>query len=216
MHIYIYINLPANAIVRLPYPRSGDSQGQETVLAPSADKQTCSYDRECSNHHPSLSTLRSKGLGRSKINWWAIYIFYLHINRRVQNFTKFRFSIHQEKPSRLRELKVYKKLKISVSKFFPTHVGSSVLASVSVPIYLCLSIYIFIYRVAIIVWYSLRNNFPSAARVSALQARIYNMYNSCHNLNKLNILKTYLFQLWIKVMKYFKAYLKRKHIGKKT
>ena len=33
-----------NAIVRLPHPRSGDSQGQETFLAPSADKQTCNYD----------------------------------------------------------------------------------------------------------------------------------------------------------------------------
>ena len=27
--------------------------GQETFLAPSTDKQTCNYDRECSNHHPS-------------------------------------------------------------------------------------------------------------------------------------------------------------------
>ena len=33
-----------NAIVRLPHPRSGDSQGQETLLAPSADKQTHNYD----------------------------------------------------------------------------------------------------------------------------------------------------------------------------
>ena len=33
-----------NAIVRLPHPRSGDSQGQETFLAPSTDKQTCDYD----------------------------------------------------------------------------------------------------------------------------------------------------------------------------
>ena len=30
-----------NAIVRLPHPESRDSQGQETFLAPSADKQTC-------------------------------------------------------------------------------------------------------------------------------------------------------------------------------
>ena len=29
-----------NVIVRLPRPRSGDSQGQERFLAPSADKQT--------------------------------------------------------------------------------------------------------------------------------------------------------------------------------
>ena len=32
-----------DVIVRLPHPRSGDSQGQETFLAPSADKQTRIY-----------------------------------------------------------------------------------------------------------------------------------------------------------------------------
>ena len=47
-------NLPVNAIVRLPHPRNGDSQDKETLLAPSADKQTRKYDTECSNHHPSL------------------------------------------------------------------------------------------------------------------------------------------------------------------
>ena len=52
-----------------------DSQGQETFLAPSADKQTRNYDIECSNHHPSLSALRSKGLSRSKMKWWVIYKF---------------------------------------------------------------------------------------------------------------------------------------------
>ena len=40
----IYTNLPVNAIVRLPHPQSGDSQGQETFLAPSADEQTRNYD----------------------------------------------------------------------------------------------------------------------------------------------------------------------------
>ena len=50
------INLPVNTIVRLPHPRSRDSQGQETFLARSADKQTRNYDTECSNHYPSLST----------------------------------------------------------------------------------------------------------------------------------------------------------------
>ena len=53
MYIYIYIYThtytPVNAnaivsIVRLPHPWSGDSQGQETFLAPSADKQTRNYD----------------------------------------------------------------------------------------------------------------------------------------------------------------------------
>ena len=57
MYIYIYTNLPVSDIVGLPQPRSGDSQGQETFLAPYADKQTRKHDTECSNHHPSLSTL---------------------------------------------------------------------------------------------------------------------------------------------------------------
>ena len=69
IYIYIYTNLPVDAIVRLPHPRSGDSQGQETFLAPSADKQTHNYDTECSNHHPSLATLRPKGLSYSKMKW---------------------------------------------------------------------------------------------------------------------------------------------------
>ena len=73
IYIYIYIhthtNLPVDAIVRLPHPRSRDSQGQETFLAPSADKQTRNYDTECSNHHPSLSTLRPKGLSNSMMKW---------------------------------------------------------------------------------------------------------------------------------------------------
>ena len=37
-------NLRVNAIVRLPHPRSGDNQGQQTFLALSADKETCNYD----------------------------------------------------------------------------------------------------------------------------------------------------------------------------
>ena len=76
----IYTNLPVNNTVRLPHPRSGDSQDQETFLAPSADKQTRNYDTECSNHHPSLSTLRSKGLyiwyssfRSDALTDWAIY-----------------------------------------------------------------------------------------------------------------------------------------------
>ena len=58
-----------NAIARLPHPRSRDSQGQETFLAPSADKQTHNYDTECSNQHPSLSTQRPKRLSHSKMKW---------------------------------------------------------------------------------------------------------------------------------------------------
>ena len=69
IHIYIYTNLPVNAIVRLPHPRSVDRQGQETFLAPPTDNQTRNYDPDCSNHHPSISTLRSKGPSRSKIKW---------------------------------------------------------------------------------------------------------------------------------------------------
>ena len=75
MHINIiyvkskYTNLPVNAMVGLPHPWSGDGQGQETILSPSADKQTRNHDTDCSNHHPSLSTLRPKGLSRSKMKW---------------------------------------------------------------------------------------------------------------------------------------------------
>ena len=74
IYIYIHTNLPVNVIVRPPHPRSRDSQGQETFLAPSAGKQTRNYDTACSNHHLSLSTLRSKGLSRSNMKWWAIYV----------------------------------------------------------------------------------------------------------------------------------------------
>ena len=69
----IYKNFPVDVILILPHLHSGDSQGKETFLAPSVNNQTRNFDRECSNHHPSLSTLRSKGLSRSKMKWWAIY-----------------------------------------------------------------------------------------------------------------------------------------------
>ena len=68
----IYTNLSLDAIVRLPHRGSRDSHGQETFLAPSADKQTSTYGIGCSNHHPSLSTLRPKGLSGRKMKWWAI------------------------------------------------------------------------------------------------------------------------------------------------
>ena len=68
----IYTNLPVDVIVWLPHPQYGNSQGQETFLASSADKQTRKFNIECSNDHPSLSTLRPKGLSRSKTKWWAI------------------------------------------------------------------------------------------------------------------------------------------------
>ena len=51
--IYIYTNLPVNATVRLPHPRSGDSQGQETFLIPSADKYI--YYQESNHNHLFLN-----------------------------------------------------------------------------------------------------------------------------------------------------------------
>ena len=49
-YVYIHANLPKcqNAIVRLSHSRSGDTQGQEMLLPPSADKQTRNYNTECS------------------------------------------------------------------------------------------------------------------------------------------------------------------------
>ena len=70
IYIYIYINVSVDVIVsRLPHPRSGDSQGQETFLAPSADKQTWTKGQR----DWAISTLRTKGLSRSRMKWWAIY-----------------------------------------------------------------------------------------------------------------------------------------------
>ena len=69
----IYTNLPVNVIVRLSHPRRGESQCQQRFLAPSANKQTHNHNIEWSNHHSSLSSLRPKGLCRSKIQLWAIY-----------------------------------------------------------------------------------------------------------------------------------------------
>ena len=51
----MHANLPGNAIVRLPHPWRGNSQRQQTFLAPTADEQTLNYDTECSNHYPSQS-----------------------------------------------------------------------------------------------------------------------------------------------------------------
>ena len=72
-YLYMHANLPVNAIIRLPHPWSGDSKGQETFLAPSADKPTRNYDTECSIHQPSLSTQRSKGLSYIKMKYIQIY-----------------------------------------------------------------------------------------------------------------------------------------------
>ena len=69
MYIHVYGNLPVNVIARLLHPRSGDSQSQETFLAPTGDKQTHKCDTECPNHHLPLSILRSKGLSCSKMKW---------------------------------------------------------------------------------------------------------------------------------------------------
>ena len=43
----------------MPHPQRGDSLGQETFLAPPADKQSRNYDTDLSNHHPSLSSCLS-------------------------------------------------------------------------------------------------------------------------------------------------------------
>ena len=71
----IHTNLPVDVKVRPPHPRSGNSQRQETFLAPSADKPIGNYDIECSNHHPSLSSLTPKGLSRNKMKLWNIYVY---------------------------------------------------------------------------------------------------------------------------------------------
>ena len=58
MYIYIYIHIYKFTSTchsqTTPSP-SRDSQGQEMFLAPSAGKQTCKYDTECSNTSPYQS-----------------------------------------------------------------------------------------------------------------------------------------------------------------
>ena len=61
-----------DVIARLPDTWSGDTHDQETFLASYAEEEIQNYDTECSNHHPSLSTLRLKGLSLSKMKWGAI------------------------------------------------------------------------------------------------------------------------------------------------
>ena len=52
IYLYIYIYKLTSKCHSQTTPSSGgDSQGQETFLAPSAHKQTRNYDTECSNHH---------------------------------------------------------------------------------------------------------------------------------------------------------------------
>ena len=69
-----------NAIVRLPHPRSGDSQGQETFLAPSADKQTRNYDIECSNIYIYIYMLFKEILVDIKIKFkLCIYLNFCEI-----------------------------------------------------------------------------------------------------------------------------------------
>ena len=60
----VYTNLPVNDTVRLPHPRSGDSQGQETFLAFSADKQTRNYDKTL---NPLMSAKIIQGELNSKL-----------------------------------------------------------------------------------------------------------------------------------------------------
>ena len=69
----ICTNLSVNVIVRLTLPGSRDRQDQQMLLTLSAAKQTCNYDKECSNHHPSISTLWPKTLSHSKMKWWVKY-----------------------------------------------------------------------------------------------------------------------------------------------
>ena len=71
IYIYIYAVFPKNVLVRPPHPRIGDSQGQETFLAPSADKQTCNYDTECTNPPPPWGTATG-GMGGESLPHWKI------------------------------------------------------------------------------------------------------------------------------------------------
>ena len=76
----LYTNLSWNVIVRQLHRRSGDSQGRETFLAPSADKQTRNYDTGCSNHYLS-NHHKALGLSRSKKERWSV--IYIQIYQEI-------------------------------------------------------------------------------------------------------------------------------------
>ena len=59
-HIYKFTSR-VNAIVRLPHPRSEDSQGQEISLPPSADKQTCNQDKSAQTTIPPYQPQGQRG-----------------------------------------------------------------------------------------------------------------------------------------------------------
>lgn len=54
-NMYICICHIQTRPMRISHPWSGDSQRQETFIAPYTDKQTRYCGTECSNHHPSQS-----------------------------------------------------------------------------------------------------------------------------------------------------------------
>ena len=95
IYIYIYTNLPVNAIVRLPHPHSGDTQGQETFLAPSADKQTRNYDTRVLKpttirlHQPkcqrdwAVARWNGEQYTNLYINLYQLYINYVMYKRQI-------------------------------------------------------------------------------------------------------------------------------------
>ena len=69
--------LPVTAIIRLPHPQSRQSQGQETILAPSAAKQTRNHDTVLKP--PSLP-INTKFQGIEPLQHEYIYNKYIYIN----------------------------------------------------------------------------------------------------------------------------------------
>ena len=68
-YIYIYNNLPVNAIVRLPILRKEIARARKRFQHPLLTSRPPTMT-QCSNYYSFLSTLRSKGLSHSKIKWW--------------------------------------------------------------------------------------------------------------------------------------------------
>ena len=80
IYIYIYTNLLVNSIVRLPHPWSRGSLGQETFLAPSADKQTCNYDTRVLK--PPFLPINTKVKGSCSVSSMCV----INITNKTQNF----------------------------------------------------------------------------------------------------------------------------------
>ena len=84
---YIHTNLPINAIVRLLHPWSGNSQGQETFLAPSVNIYVLYINNVSRGLWCLYTSLGAQIMCR---NWWTILVnkvFIANVSEHLRHLT---------------------------------------------------------------------------------------------------------------------------------